>query len=498
MSKVRSIRTSIKTRLVLSYITMLIVPIILTILVALAAGLYYFSDAQTAYDVKSKIYPFSEIVEERDKLFATIKLTSIEAPESFQDEIYLNNLEDKLLALNSGIIVRKNNRVVYSSPTVLDFNTNKYLPKFGEFVKNITVPYRDIKIGLILSQQDFYFKDSGKGSVFLATNVEPLKKAFSKFHITVSIFIILILILTNGALTFIVARSIIKPLYKLKAAANEIKEGNLDFKITTDSKDEIGEVCTAFEEMRARLKKSIKVQLQYEENRRELISNISHDLKTPITAIKGYIEGIRDGVADTPEKNRKYINTIYTKASDVDKLIDELFLYSKLDLNKFVFNFTKVNVYQYIEDCIEELYFHLLEKNIRINHYPIRVEPIYVIADVQQLKRVFINIIENAVKYMDKVNGEINIIIKQDESIVIIEIKDNGQGIPEDALPYIFDRFYRADPARNISTGGSGLGLSIAKKIIEQHGGNIKAHSIEGEGTSMVFTLKKYKSGDVL
>ena len=114
--------------------------------------------------------------------------------------------------------------------------------------------------------------------------------------------------------------------------------------------------------MRARLKKSIKVQLQYEENRKELISNISHDLKTPITAIKGYIEGIRDGVADTPEKTNKYINTIYTKATDVDKLIDELFLYSKLDLNKFAFNFTKVNVYQYIEDCIEELYFPLTKE----------------------------------------------------------------------------------------------------------------------------------------
>lgn len=477
---------------------MLIVPIILTILVALLAGLYYFSDAQTAYDVKSKIYPFGEIIDERDKLFATIKLTSIEAPEKFENEIFIKNLEEKLIALNSGIIVRKNDQIVYSSSTVSDFNTKEYLPKFGEYVKSITVPYRNIKIGLILSQQDFYFKDKGRGSVFLATNVEPLKRAFSKFHITVSIFIIIILILTNGTLTLIVARSIIKPLYKLKSAANEIKEGNLDFKITADSKDEIGEVCTAFEEMRERLKKSIKVQLQYEENRKELISNISHDLKTPITAIKGYIEGIRDGVADTPEKTSKYINTIYTKASDVDKLIDELFLYSKLDLNKFSFNFTKVNVYQYIEDCIEELHFHLQKKNITINQYPISGEPVYVIADVQQLKRVFINIIENAVKYMDKEIGEINIMIMQDESSVIIEIKDNGQGIPNEALPYIFDRFYRADPARNISTGGSGLGLSIAKKIIEQHGGYIRAHSVEGEGTSMVFTLKKYRSGDIL
>ena len=488
---------SIKVRLILSYIAMLIVPIILTVMVALLAGFYYFSDAQKAYDIKTQMYPFSKTVDEREKLFSTIKLTSIQNPENFQNEIYLRDLEQELEVLNSGIIVRKNNHIIYSSPTLLDFNSNEYLPKFGEYVKNITVPFRGTKIGLFLSQQDFYFTDKGSGSVFLATNVEPLKRAFNKLHITISIFIIIILIATNGTLTFIVARGIIKPLYKLKASANEIKEGNLDFQIKTNSKDEIGEVCTAFEEMRARLKESIEVQLQYEENRKELISNISHDLKTPITAIKGYVEGIRDGIADTPEKMSKYINTIYTKASDVDKLIDELFFYSKLDLHRFPFSFARVNVHQYVEDCIEELHFHLLEKNITINRLPTHMDPVYVVADVQQLKRVFINIIENAVKYMDKVNGEINIIITQDECSVIIEVRDNGQGISKSALPYIFDRFYRADPARNIATGGSGLGLSIAKKIIEEHGGNIRANSIEGEGTSMVFTLKKHRCGDI-
>jgi len=488
---------SIKVRLLLSYIAMLIVPIILTVMVALLAGFYYFSDAQKAYDIKAQMYPFGKTIVERDKLFSSIKLTSIEKPENFQDEVYLKKLEKKLETLNSGIIVRKNDQILYSSPTLRDFNTKEYLPRFGEYVKDLTVPYRDIKIGLILSQQDFYFTDKVSGSVFLATNVEPLKKAVNKLHITISIFIIIILIATNGTLTFIVARSIIKPLYKLKASANEIKEGNLNFHIETNSKDEIGEVCTAFEEMRARLKESIEVQLQYEENRKELISNISHDLKTPITAIKGYVEGIRDGVADTPEKMSKYINTIYTKTSDVDKLIDELFLYSKLDLHRFPFSFTKIDIYQYVEDCIEELHFHLLEKNIKINHHRADTKPLFVIADVQQLKRVFINIIENAVKYMDKEKGEINIMIEQDERSVIIEVKDNGQGIPSSALPYIFDRFYRADQARNIATGGSGLGLSIAKKIIEEHGGYIRANSVEDEGTSMVFTLKKHKSGDI-
>jgi histidine kinase len=368
---------SIKVRLLLSYIAMLIIPIVLTVMVALLAGFFYFSDAQKTSYVKSQVYPFASNVDERDKLFSSIKLTSIQNPESFEDEVYLKNLEIELSALNSGIIVRKNNNILYSSSTLKEFNTKDYLPRFGEYAKNIYVPFKNTKIGLRLNQQDFYFSGKESGSVFLATNVESMKKAFNKIHITITIFIILIIVATNGILTLIVARSIINPLYKLKASANKIKEGNLDFQVNISSNDEIGEVCIAFEEMRARLKKSIEVQLQYEENRKELISNISHDLKTPITAIKGYVEGIRDGVADTPEKMNKYINTIHTKAEDVDKLIDELFLYSKLDLNKFPFNFSKVNVYQFIDDCIEELYFQLSQKNITINHRTIYRPIIY-------------------------------------------------------------------------------------------------------------------------
>ena len=126
-------------------------------------------------------------------------------------------------------------------------------------------------------------------------------------------------------------------------------------KLSLNTNDEIGELCKEFEDMRCRLKESVEIQLQYENNRKELISNISHDLKTPVTAIKGYVEGIKDGVADTPEKMDKYINTIYKKAIDIDKLINELFVFSKLDLNKLPFSFERVDIKSYLSDSMEEL-----------------------------------------------------------------------------------------------------------------------------------------------
>ena len=171
--------------------------------------------------------------------------------------------------------------------------------------------------------------------------------------------------MTNGVLTYFVSRSIIRPLRALKRAAEEIKEGNLDFEIVPHSDDEIGELSTAFEEMRRKLKKSVEVQLQYEENRKELISNISHDLKTPVTAIKGYVEGIMDGVSNSPDKLDQYIRTIYNKAADMDRLIDELFLFSKLDLGKVPFQFEKVDLGQYVLDCAQELQFDMEKKGVQ-------------------------------------------------------------------------------------------------------------------------------------
>ena len=305
------------------------------------------------------------------------------------------------------------------------------------------------------------------------------------FNFCVAEFVILLL----SAIVMVVwiYKGIAPQIKILKIAANNVKEGNLEFSVATGGTDEMSEVCNAFEDMRVRLKNNAKDRLEDEAEQRALISNIAHDLKTPITAIKGYAEGMLDGVADTPEKREKYIRTIYNKANEMNTLINELTLYSNIDTNKIPYNFQKLNIHSYFEDCIEELGMDL--------DYANYVDPdVLIIADPEQLGRIIHNIVSNSVKYMRAdVASRIAITIKDVGDFVQIEIADNGKGIATKDLPYVFDRFYRADTSRNSAAGGSGIGLSIVKKIVEDHGGKIWVTSKENEGTTMYFVIRKYQ-----
>lgn len=288
-------------------------------------------------------------------------------------------------------------------------------------------------------------------------------------------------------------RSIITPIGMLKLATQNIKNGNLDFKVEVHNKDEIGELCEDFEEMRLRLKANAEEKISSDTQNKELISNISHDLKTPITTIKGYVEGLLDGVADTPEKQEKYLRTIYSKAIDMDNLINELTFYSKIDTNKIPYNFGRIGVVDYFDDCAEELGREMEEEHIDFSYNNYVDDDVQIIADAEQLKRVINNIIGNSKKYADKTPVKLRMVVTDVGDFVQVEIEDNGKGIAAKDLPYIFDRFYRTDASRNSSKGGSGIGLSIVKKIMEDHGGKIWANSKEGMGTAMFFVLRKYQ-----
>ena len=307
----------------------------------------------------------------------------------------------------------------------------------------------------------------------------------------ISAFVILISVALVVGLW--VYRSIAVPLVKLKKATQNIKEGNLDFVLDVEGKDEFSELCQDFEETRRRLKESTEEKSLIEKENRELISNISHDLKTPITAVKGYVEGIMDGVADTPEKMDRYVRTIYNKTNEMDHLINELTFYSKIDTNRIPYTFNKLNVEDYFEDCSEEVGLELETRGIELVYANYVEKDVMVIADGEQIRRVIHNIISNAIKYMDKPKGIIQIRIKDVGDFIQIEIEDNGKGIGPKDLPYIFDRFYRTDVSRNSSKGGSGIGLSIVKKILEDHGGKVWATSRLGIGTIMYFVLRKYQ-----
>ena len=303
----------------------------------------------------------------------------------------------------------------------------------------------------------------------------------------------IILVFTALSVGLWIYRSIAVPLVKLKKATKNIKEGNLDFVLEVEGNDEFSQLCQDFEEMRKRLKESTEEKILMDKENKELISNISHDLKTPITAVKGYVEGIMDGVADTPEKMDRYVRTIYNKTNEMDHLINELTFYSKIDTNRIPYTFSKLNVEDYFSDCAEELGLEMETRGIELVYANYVEKDVQVIADGEQIRRVIHNIVSNAIKYMEKPRGIIQLRVKDVGDFIQVEIEDNGKGIAAKDLPYIFDRFYRTDVSRNSSKGGSGIGLSIVKKIMEDHGGKVWATSRLGIGTIMYFVLRKYQ-----
>lgn len=477
------------TRMKMTYVIVFFLPMILLILTFFCLGSIELKELEERYGMQDASVtmlfdPFEMLENMSGYLNRELKQTIENEPEKMLDLSYLEKMNITFQETASFLFVLKDGEVYYSG--IEDVNPIVYVEtEEGSFVTG-TKPY-------YLKQISFRFEDGSDGIVQIFTPVSEVmgqvKGVVAKIFVSGVIVLLLVV-----ALAFVwLYQGIVQPLEKLKKAAVNIQNGNLDFNVIADTEDEIGEVCTAFEDMRVKLKNQIEVSMQYEKDNKELISNISHDLKTPITAIKGYVEGIRDGVADTPEKMDRYIRTIYNKATDMDKLIDELFLYSKLDSNSMNYSFAKLNLNAYFEDCADEISMDLEARGIAFDYRNDVSKDTIIIADPEQLKRVINNIVGNSVKYIAARPGRIGIHILNEPEFVQVEIWDNGKGIAKKELPHIFERCYRTDASRNSSKGGSGLGLSIAKKIIEEHGGKIWANSVEGEGTTISFVLRKYK-----
>jgi signal transduction histidine kinase len=483
-------------RLLLSYIAMTIIPVVLFAMIAATLASVFFKDAAGAGNGKGMpaIWDSSN---QRNELIAGIKFMARTDPERFTDSGFLKNTDDQLNHLQAGLVVMRNDRMSFVSPYVDSPDLYKQIQ--GVPTGQDQHPWGK-KVGgrFTVEKYDISFTDHSAGTVYVLSDLNPMIDNVRRFFPLLVLSLLVVIGLTNGILTFLVSRSIIKPLYALKHAAEQIKEGNLDHEVNWKRKDEIGELSAAFEDMRGRLNESIRLQLQYEENRKELISNISHDLKTPITGIKACVEGIQDGIADTGPKQEKYMSMIAKKTEEMDRLIDELFLFSKLDLKRLPFNLELMDLGAYLRDCVDELRLDPRMSGISVAFCFAGDGLVSVTADREKLRRVIMNIIENSLKYMNKAPKEIRIELIDDHDEATVKIQDNGSGIEDAALPHIFDRFYRADPSRNTAMGGSGLGLAIVKQIVEGQGGNVWAESKLGEGTCIYFTLPKTKHGGEL
>lgn len=304
------------------------------------------------------------------------------------------------------------------------------------------------------------------------------------------IMIIVAVIVTNHFLTKFVVRKIEAPLDILTDGVHQIRDGNLDYRIEYDGHDEFQSVCEDFNNMSARLKESVENTQKNEQNRKELIAGISHDLRTPLTSIKAYIEGLLEGVAATPQMQHKYMKTILAKANDIDHMVDKLFLFSKLDIGDYPFYPEKLNIGQEIRSVVTSNEKEYNEKGMQIICKDIP-QDLEVYADPVQLRSAITNILENSLKYKDSETVTVKIYCENSAEDVSVIIDDNGSGVPPEALPKLFDVFYRSDSSRNNPNKGSGLGLAITAKILERFGGSIHAENLQPKGLRIVMTIPK-------
>ena len=478
-------------RLLVGFLVMMVLPILLITLI----GLFFFSTQRARFEAAYSSGLGGDIsaaaVSSNCEMAArSVSLTLSANPTTFRGNTSRQSFNDHLLDTMNCFVIVFDGELAWKG----DLVSKEFVEKLRGITTMHSVQYsadEDIFYMLVNSDSNSQMES---GRVFVATFADHDIPAFRSFIILFISCAILILFLTAMLITLGFSKSFIKPLHEVQKASRKVRDGDYDYELIIKDK-EFQPLCEDFNQMRLRLKESEKIKAEADRENQELISNIGHDLKTPLTAIKGYVEGLQDNIADTPEQRDRYLTTIYNKTNDMQRLIDELCFYSRIDTNRVIYHFVPIPIADFFRDFADETELDLTSRGMKLEFSCEVEDSVLVKADTEQLRRVLDNIVGNSVKYMDKPEGEgtVGIHLWADEKTVYAEMKDNGPGISEEALPYIFDRFYRADAARSQNQAGSGIGLSIVQKIVEDHGGSVYATSKLGEGTTITVEMAIYK-----
>lgn len=336
------------------------------------------------------------------------------------------------------------------------------------------------------------------------------------------------LLILVGLLAFLVvsivlvrrlATKILRPLDALQRGARAIEEGDLSYRLPVTGDEEFAALARHFNGMTARLEASRAERLAYEQDRKLLLAGISHDIRTPLTVIKGYIEGLRDGVAGSEAMRARYIAKIYERTQQLDALVDRLFLYSKMNLREYPFHFQPIDIVAWLGTAVEHWQKTWVNpgEQLRLEIVQGAVENVASVVendggaaesadsaggavllsiDTVELDRALMNILTNARKYkQDAEPLAVAVTLTISASEVVLRLTDNGAGVPEAELSRLFGEFYRGDSARTATAKGSGLGLAIVKKIIEAHKGEVWAENEKGGGLAVVIVLPRVTEG---
>lgn len=296
--------------------------------------------------------------------------------------------------------------------------------------------------------------------------------------LVVGITAILALLLLATIFTRWMSNLVTKPLDSLVEGAKRIRDGNLEEEIIYEGQEEFERVCQAFNEMQKTILSDQEQRIRNENARIDMVTGISHDLRTPLTSIRGYIKGVLDGVADTEEKRTMYLETAYDSTGEMNILLQKLFDFSRMESGQMPFHMVRIDLAEYVKGFVaqKEKTFNPSEVQFVMEQEEEILPEVDV--DIEQIRRILDNLLENSMKYVEKQPVEVWIRVIKEETYLTLEWKDNGEGVPEEKIGKIFDRFYRCDEAR--TKKGSGVGLYVVKYIMEQHGGSVEAVNDRG------------------
>lgn len=458
----------IRTRIIMAFLSLLIVPFLVVIL-----GLVLINSEIIPIPGVHMVYELGDNIDQMEKFINN-------HPDRIQDREYISSGISPYMSdsIKRVLIFDLSRTVLYDSENKLDgLNLNDI-----DITANEEVGTDDF-----ISETQIISEGRIIGSIQVYPNLD--KSMIYKMMFYLPIILISIFILTIIAMMIILSKvltdGILKPLSELNYAADRISNGDLDFEMKYTDDNEIGKFCNEFDKMRLRLKYVLDKQNRYEKSRKELIASISHDLKTPLTSIKGYIEGLQDGIVQDEETYQRYLEVIHQKTIRLNHLIDDLFMFSKLELNEFKIDLENVKSDVMMERILKEKEIDFLNLSIDLQiERPFKDAILRV--DEKRISQIIDNLVGNAAKFA---KSTIKIYTKKTDDYFEIYVEDDGIGISQSDIPYIFDHFYKVDKSRTGNTLGTGLGLAICKQLAEAHGGNISVSSIVDKGSIFKVTI---------
>lgn len=489
-----------RRRLLVAFLIMTLLPVVLLVGIGVLILNKRTSRLENLYGNGTKGYvviqddSISKIDRLTEGTYQNLRYVTGVRPRRMREQWFLDEMGKGLAKQNAFLVVLENNRVTYCGNREYYQMLVETMPQYEDFQVDIECGiYMGQSVRCLIKWHDFYFEDGTLGTFMIISDVEDYSTKTDLAAGKIISIAVIIFFCTGAAAVYWLYTGMVKPIKQLQQATKRVKDGDLDFRMESGGEDEIGDLCRDFEGMRSHLKAEIDARMGYEEELRNLIGNISHDLKTPLTSIRGYAEGLMEGVAATPEKQAKYLTMIRTKAEAMSSMVEELTLYTQIDCKSYPYYFEDMNLNNYLNDILEETGFDLEQKNIGLVYDKGVADDTVIVGDREQIRRVITNIVSNSIKYGSQTNNVITVKTENEGNYVRVSISDVGEGVPEDDVKKLFNRFFRADSSRNSGKGGTGLGLSVVKQIIEDHGGTIRAESTLGVGTTISFTLRKGK-----